>query len=38
MEIHAQIKTLAERIIALKDQISNEEATKTAFILPFIIY
>ncbi|NOQ75740.1 MAG: restriction endonuclease [Crocinitomix sp.] len=36
MEIQAQIKTLAERIIALKDQISTEEATKTAFILPFI--
>jgi len=36
MELHPQIKTLANKITNLKDQILTEEATKTAFILPFI--
>lgn len=31
-----QLKTLAEKIDTLKEQILTEEATKTAFILPFI--
>lgn len=36
MEIQNQIKSLAEKIVTLKDQIQTEEATKNAFILPFI--
>lgn len=36
MDIHGQLKTLSERITDLKEQIQTEEATKTAFILPFI--
>lgn len=36
MEIQTQLKTLSDRIIELKDQIQTEEATKTAFVLPFI--
>ena len=36
MDFKDQIKLLSERVIKLKDNISTEEATKTAFILPFI--
>lgn len=36
MEIQAQLKTLAEKIVKSKDIIGTEEATKTAFIMPFI--
>ena len=36
MDIHAQLKSLSEKIEELKDQILTEEATKTAFTLPFI--
>lgn len=36
MELHPTIKVLANKITSLKDQILTEEATKTAFILPFI--
>ncbi|MDR2906604.1 MAG: type I restriction enzyme HsdR N-terminal domain-containing protein [Bacteroidales bacterium] len=31
-----QIKNLAEKVVQLKEQIETEEATKTAFILPFL--
>ncbi len=36
MDFKDQIKKIAERIINLKDQIQTEEATKNAFIMPFI--
>lgn len=36
MELTNKLKELSEKIINLKDQIQTEEATKTAFILPFI--
>lgn len=36
MDFKDQIKILGERVAKLKDNISTEEATKTAFILPFI--
>ncbi len=36
MDFKDQIKLLAERINKLKENISTEEATKTAFILPFL--
>ena len=36
MEFHAQIKQLNERIKSLKDSTQTEEATKSAFVLPFI--
>jgi len=36
MEIQAQLKALAEKIESMKNQIQTEEATKTAFTLPFI--
>lgn len=36
MDIKDQIKNLAERIERLKEQIHTEEATKNAFIMPFI--
>ena len=36
MELINQLKTLSEKIINLKEQIKTEEATKTAFVLPFI--
>lgn len=36
MDFKDQIKQLADRIAKLKDQISTEEATKNAFIMPFI--
>lgn len=36
MEMQTQLKALQERITTLKDNIQTEEATKNAFILPFI--
>lgn len=36
MELTNQLKELASKIKSLKDQIETEEATKTAFVLPFI--
>lgn len=36
MEFKDQIKLLADRVSKLKDQIQTEEATKNAFIMPFI--
>lgn len=36
MEILPQIKALAEKVSTLKEQIGTEEATKNAFVLPFI--
>ena len=36
MDFKDNIKQLAERIIKLKDNIQTEEATKNAFIMPFI--
>jgi hypothetical protein len=36
MDFKDQIKLLGERVIKLKDQIQTEEATKNAFIMPFL--
>ncbi|MDO3695933.1 type I restriction endonuclease [Wenyingzhuangia sp. chi5] len=36
MELHSQLKGLSEKIEQLKDKIETEEATKNAFIMPFI--
>lgn len=36
MDFKDQIKILGERVLKLKDQIATEEATKNAFIMPFI--
>ncbi len=36
MDFKDQIKALAERILKFKDQVHTEEATKNAFIMPFI--
>jgi hypothetical protein len=36
MDFKDSIKQLGERVAKLKDQIQTEEATKTAFIMPFI--
>lgn len=36
MDFKDQIKLLGERVPKLKDQIQTEEATKNAFIMPFI--
>jgi hypothetical protein len=36
MDLKDQIKQLAERVSKLKNQINTEEATKMAFIIPFI--
>jgi hypothetical protein len=38
MDFIDQIKQLGERVAKLKDNISTEEATKNAFIMPFIQY
>lgn len=38
MDFKDQIKQLSERVIKLKENTCTEEATKTAFILPFIQY
>lgn len=36
MDFKDQIKMLGDRVTKLKDQVSTEEATKNAFIMPFI--
>lgn len=36
MEVQTKLKALSEKIDLLKNQIQTEEATKTAFTLPFI--
>lgn len=36
MDFKEQIRKLGERVTQLKDQVSTEEATKNAFIMPFI--
>ncbi len=36
IDFKEQIKQLADRIVRLKDQIQTEEATKNAFIMPFL--
>lgn len=36
MELHNQLKALGDKVNQMKDQIETEEATKTAFVLPFI--
>jgi len=36
MDFKDQIKILGDRVIKLKDQIATEEATKNAFIMPFL--
>jgi len=36
MDFKDQIKLLGDRVIKLKDQIQTEEATKNAFIMPFL--
>jgi len=36
MEFKEQVKQLGEKVSKLKDQIKTEEATKSAFIMPFI--
>lgn len=36
MDFKDQIKLLGERVGKLKDQVNTEEATKNAFIMPFI--
>ncbi len=38
MDFKDQIKQLGDRVNKLKDQIHTEEATKNAFIMPFIQY
>lgn len=36
MDFIDQIKALGDKVVKMKDQINTEEATKNAFILPFI--
>lgn len=36
MEFKEEIKQLGEKVFKLKDQIKTEEATKSAFVMPFI--
>lgn len=36
MDFKDQIKQIADRVIKLKEQIQTEEATKNAFIMPFL--
>lgn len=36
MEFKTQIRSLGQRVLQLKDQVQTEEATKNAFIMPFI--
>ena len=36
MDLKDHLKLIAERVIKLKDQIQTEEATKNAFIMPFL--
>jgi len=36
MDLKDQLKQIADRVTKLKDQILTEEATKNAFIMPFL--
>ena len=36
MDFKDQIKQLSDRVVKLKEQIATEEATKNAFIMPFL--
>ena len=36
MDLKDHLKLIAERVIKLKDQIQTEEATKNAFVMPFL--
>ena len=36
MDFKDQIKQISDRVGKLKDQIQTEEATKNAFIMPFL--
>jgi hypothetical protein len=36
MDFKDQIKQIGDRVNKLKDQIQTEEATKNAFIMPFL--
>lgn len=36
MDLIDRVKAITEQVKRLKDQIKNEEATKTAFIMPFL--
>lgn len=36
MDFKDQIKQIADRVVKLKDQIQTEEATKNAFVMPFL--
>lgn len=36
MDLKDQLKVISDRVLKLKDQISTEEATKNAFIMPFL--
>ncbi len=36
MDLKDQLKQLADRTLKLKEQIQTEEATKNAFIMPFL--
>lgn len=36
MELQNQLKALADKIVQMKDKIGTEEATKNAFVMPFI--
>jgi predicted type IV restriction endonuclease len=36
MDFKDQVKALAERVVKMKDQVQTEEATKNAFIMPFM--
>ena len=36
MELQKKLKALADKIVQMKEKIETEEATKNAFILPFI--
>lgn len=36
MEFEEAVKSVAAKVADLKDSIETEEATKTAFIMPFI--
>ena len=36
MDFKDQVKILGDRVLKLKDQIHTEEATKNAFIMPFL--
>ena len=36
MDFKDYIKQIGDRVVKLKDQIQTEEATKNAFIMPFL--